>query len=803
MFQNYLKIALRNLFKNKLFSIINILGLAIGIACCLIMFLYVQNELSYDRFHKNADRIFRVTHERLLNGSMKNMASTPLIAAPTLKNDFPEIEYAVRILREFDPVVEYEDKQFIENNFYFVDSEILNVFSFNLKQGNYKTALQSPNSVIMSENVTQKYFGDENPVGKSITYRKWGQEYVFTVSGIFESLPANSHFDIEFMAPFESEQNLWNSMHGEDWFYVGSWTYLLLPNQQAAKDLEVKFPQFVQRHFPDELKEATSLELQALTDIHLHSKLENEIKANGNILYVYVFSAIALLVLFIACINFMNLSTARALGRAKEVGLRKVVGAKRSNLIWQFIGEALLLSFLSIIIAICLVTFFLPLLSNLLGIPLKVEYFGNQLLLPISILIGLVVGLISGSYPAFYLSSFGPVKVLKGVFETGSRGVNLRKLLVINQFTVSIVLLIAIAVISSQVEYMKNKNLGFNKEEIVFLKTEPGTDIMGLKMELEKRPDILEVIRGGSVPGSKNASTIDFMLFRPEGANENQRLQMNSTSIETNYLDLFDQELIVGRNFSQSFKTDESEAVIINEAAVREFGWQNNPIGKEIEVFNMIGASSGTRRVIGVVRDFHFESLHEKIKPLVMFTRGTRRYGNIIMRINTDNFISTIAYIKNTWKTLVPDFPLQLFFLNNDLNVLYQQEEKLGRITNFFSWLAVFISCLGLIGLATFATEKRTKEIGVRKVLGASVSSIVYLLSKEFLALIGIAFVISVPLGYFIMNQWLQDFAYRIELGASVFIASGFIAILIALVTISFQSINAALKDPVKTLRYE
>ena len=803
MIQNYLKIALRNLLRYKTYSLINILGLAMGMAICVLIILYVQHELSYDRYHENSDLIYRLVHERDLNGTYEKIPRMPLAAKPVLDADFPEITHAVRFLREFTPVVQHGDKQFIEDNFFFTDPEIFDVFSFELIQGNPETALESDNSIVITEETARKYFGDENPFGKNLTYRKWGQQFDFAVTGVVKNLPDNSHFKFDFLAKMESSQNSWNAMHGQDWYYVGSWTYLLIPDKQAAANLEQKLPGFVQRHFPEELQSATTLTLQPMTAIHLHSNMEQELEANGNIFMIYVLGAIAFAVLLIACINFMNLATARSATRAREVGMRKVVGAFRGDLIRQFIGESLLMSVIAGIIAIGLVELLLPLFNMLVNQALVIDYFANPIILPALIFIVASVGILAGSYPAFYLSAFRPARVLKGNLNVGGGAPALRKILVISQFVVSIALLIAIGIISQQVDFMRNKDLGFNKEEMAFVKFQPGVNFDELKSALAQAPGVMEVVGGGSVPVSENATPINWQMFRPVEQEDNMRLQMPSTVIDFDYAKTFGLELIDGRFFSEDFSTDPNEAVLINETAAREFGWGTDAVGKEFEVYNMIGASAGVRRVVGVVRDYHFESLHQKIKPIILYTSNSRRYSNFILRINTENLAGTLAFIEKEWKTAAPDFPLQLYFLNNDLNNLYQRDQQLNLIINYLTFLAIFISCLGLFGLAAFSAEKRTKEIGVRKVLGASVINIIVMLSKEFTRLVAVAFIVAVPLSYFLMDRWLQDFAYRINIGWEIFAIAGVLALLIALITVSYQAIRAALANPVDALKYE
>lgn len=801
MLKNYILVALRNFRRHKTSSIINVIGLSTATASCLLILLFIMTELSYDTYHTNADRVFRIIHERNLNGTFEKTPMAPLALAPALQADYPQIEHAARILREFSPVIEFEQNQFIEERVFFADPSIFDIFDFKLARGDPATALADPNSIVISKEISKKYFGGRDPIGKLLTYRKWGQNYEFAVTGILNDVRDNSHFKVDFLIPFESQQNLWNQMHGKDWFYAGAWTYILLSETDAASDLERKLPEFVQRNFPASLKSGTTLSLQPLTRIHLYSHLDNEIEANGNISDIYIFSSIAILILCIACINFMNLTTAKSAVRSKEVGIRKVLGAERSVIIKQFLGEALFFSIFSVLFASMVVALFLPGFGILAQRNFELGVGDLPWIIPVLCLAAVIVGVLAGSYPAFYLSGFVPVRVMQG-FQ-GQGGMSLRKGLVIVQFVISMILLMGIGIISDQIAYMKNKEFGFNQEEILFLRSQPSIDFSAFKTELSKGPGVQDVVGAGNVPGSENASAISWRLFRPENMVGNQRMQLASTSIDHGYDRLFGLNLLDGRLFSPDFPTDDQDAVILNESAVKEFGWSKSPVGKKIEVFNMIGESSGMRTVVGVVKDYNFESLHHPIKPIVLFNRGSRRYSHFVLKINPINLTNTIAYVERIWKDFAPQFPLELFFLDQDISNLYRREERLSQTLQYFTILAIVVACLGLFGLSTFMAEQRTKEIGVRKVMGATASNIVTLLSKEYTQLVLAAFIIASPIAYLFMNRWLDNFAFRIEINVFMLFMYGIAVLLIALITVGYHSIRSALANPVDSLRYE
>ena len=810
MFKYYIKISLRNIYKNKLFSLINILGLAAGIACTILILLFVQDELSYDQFHSKKDRIVRVTRE-WLNQDGESSLHLARVAPPIgtlIQNDYPQmIESMVRIAQDYRTKLKYNNDVFIEEKFYWAEKDLFNIFDFKLIKGNKETALSQPNSVIVTETIAKRLFGDEDPLGKIINYE--GQRDL-AVTGVVEDAPKNSHFKFDYLASFITLYEI----NGAEFFQT-NWgrnnysTYFLLKNENLKSELQAQMPAFIDQHLTQVIRNFTGqepafqpskfniLHVQSLTDIHLHSHLNSELEQNGDITNVYLFSAIAVFILLIACINFMNLATAKSSKRAKEIGMRKVLGAEKKQLIYQFIGESLFISFLSLIISIGIVEAALPSLNNFIGKELAVNYFDNPLAVSGIILITLLVGLISGSYPAFLLSSFKPVSVLKGNNQKGSGRSLFRTVLVVSQFTISIILIISMTVVYNQMEFFRNKKLGFNKDQLVVM---PAGNRMlenldGFKSILMQNPNIKSVATSDLIPSDKLLN--NWGAKRYEG-NSSVPLDFRLAVVQVDYdfIPTYQFEITAGRNFSREYASDDSNAYILNEAAAKRLGWTpQDAIGKPLEYGQVPGS------VIGVLKDFNFESLHNEVVPIV-FVFDRFGVGNFTVRIAGD-IPGAIDFLKGIWEQYNPDYPFDYSFLNDDFAALYASEEQLGEIFSVFAFLAVFIACLGLFGLASFSAEQKTKEIGIRKVLGATVTNIVSRFTFEFVKLILIANIIAWPLAYYAMNKWLDTFAYKTDLALSTFMLAGFIALLIAVATISFQAVKASLTNPAKTLKYE
>ncbi len=798
MLKSYIKIAFVNLKKHKAFSFINIAGLGIGIACCILILAYIFHELSYDKHHENADKIFRLRSELKISGDHLDIPKSSPPMADYLVENFPEVVDAVRFRSLGRMPVRYRDNLFYENRLFLVDNSVFDIFTFPMIKGDPQTALNTAYSVVITENMAKRYFGEDDPLEKVLNINN---QFDFTVKGVVKNVPDNSHFIFDMLCSFQTyAQN--NKRDMQNWLSINNYTYILLKQGDDAKQLEQKFPEMIENRAGAMLKYAKGemvLSLQPLTSIHLHSNLMQEVSGNSNIIYVYILSAIALFILAIACINFMNLSTARSANRAQEVGLRKVLGADRGKIIRQFLGESVLYSLLSLIVAVLLVDLALPLFRSLSGIELSIDYAKKLWLLPGLVVLAVFVGLIAGSYPAFFLSAFQPVRALKGLFKTGPASNRFRSALVIVQFAISIILIVGTIIVSNQLNFMKNRRLGFHKEQIVVIPISDEStfdSLRPLKQELENYTGILSAAASSHVPGQ----TTYINPFIPEGFSLEQMQYMGELYIDPDFIPSMGIEIVAGRNFSADLKTDASQSVIINETAAKKFGWDNS-IGKSIQELSM-SQQLKKYTVIGVVKDFHMESLHKQIAPLFIgYT--THIYNSLSVRISPENIPATISFLRNKMEEIDPYRPFEYAFLDDSFDAQYRAEERLSRIFSYFAILAIFIASLGLFGLASFTAEQRTKEIGIRKVLGASVAGIVVLLSKEFTKWVLVANAIAWPIAYFSLHKWLEGFAYRTNLTLTAFIVSMAISLVIALLTVSYQAVRTAIANPVDSLRYE
>ena len=812
MLRNYLKIAWRNLLRNRAFAAINIVGLAIGMATCLLIGLFVFDELSYDRFHTNADRIYRVVLRGKLNGEQIREANVMPPVAQTLQSRFPEVQQTMRLRGVGLPRLTYGEKSFREDKFAYADSTLFQVFTLPLLTGNPQTALTQPNTVVITTKTAQRYFGNADPMGKVLTMDNG--RATFTITGVMDNVPRNSHFQFDLFASMASLPEASQT----NWLQSNFFTYLLLPDGYDYRRLEAKLRPVVQTHMVPPLEKVLGiggaefgkkgtdigLFLQPLIDIHLHSDLkpETDLEPGGDIRYVYLFGAIAVFVLLLAGINFTNLSTAGATKRAKEVGIRKVLGSERGALMGQFLTESALLTALSLGLAVGLVGLLLPLMNALSGKVLILSFLLTPWVVPGLVGFGLLVSVLAGSYPAFFLSSFRPITVLKGTVSAPRSGrLSLRSGLVVFQFLVSISLIVATTVVYQQLRYIQTMRLGYDKERVLVLE---GTGALGknedlLRRQLAQDSRVINASVSGFLPNDRYNTALWGM--QPD-RNDAQFTRMSYFGIDHHYIPTLGMKLVEGRNFSPNFPSD-SSGVIINETAARLFGWQKNRLGRTLThpAIEGTGDKAQTFRVIGVVQDFHFRSLHERIAPAVMVLRDNA--GTIIVKTRTANVAGLLASLQADWATRQTGEPFKYSFLNDTYQATYQAELRTGRILGLFAGLTIFVACLGLFGLATFTAEARTKEIGVRKVLGASVASIVALLSKDFLKLVLIAIVIASPIAWYAMNRWLQDFAYKIDIEWWVFALAGLLAVGIALLTVSFQSMKAALMNPVKSLRSE
>jgi len=797
MLKNYLLIIVRNLQKNKLYSFLNIFGLTVGLATFILIALFVQFELSFDRYHEGADRIFRVVRNKPTNadGVYTETTVTPAPLGPALAQEYPEIVAATRIIRSPKTAVSYEEETFLEEEFYWADPDTLKVFSLPFVKGDPRTALNDPSSILLSERAALKYFGSEDPLGKTL---KSGERFNFKVTGVFADMPANSHFVMDFVAPYTAFFQI-TGRNIQSWSGNYSYTYLLLQEGAEADALEAKFPAFIEkylnrgRQIEDRYKNYFAL--QSLTDIHLYSHRNQEITPNGDIIYVILFSSIAFLVLVIACLNYMNLATARSLQRGKEVGIRKVVGAQRIQLVRQLLSESLVAAALAMILAIVLVVSLLPAFNSLVERQLSFNPIVNPLLFLGLSAIVLVVGLLSGSYPALSISGFKPVSILSGSFSRSSKGQALRNALVLIQFSITIAFLIFTFVVREQLQFIKNRDMGYSREHILTSQIADQVikqNIQAVKSELLQHSGILEVATSENLPNN-----IDFhTTARWPGRTEDAGFPIYYQMADYGFVDLFDIEIVAGRNFSRDFPSDEQGAFLVNEATVRAAQWEN-PIGQEL--FHWTGKKG---KIVGVMKDFHLHSLHRPIEPLYVYL-DNQNFSYLSIRIRSEEVPATIGHIEGVMKKFSPGYPFEYSFFDDVFERAYHTEQMMSGLFGSMAILAIFIACLGLFGLAAFAADQRTKEIGVRKILGASEGRIFWLFSKDFMRGVIFANLLAWPTAYFVMNKWLQNFIYRIDIGIGTFMLSGLVALAIALLTVSFQSLKAATSNPIDSLRYE
>lgn len=797
MFKHYFRIGWRNLVKNKVFTAVNIAGLAIGLTCCLFMALYIRHEVSYDSFQPKADRTVRMIMEYGANGKVNKGNYTSTKVGPLFVRSFPEVEEAVR-MTSTKRVVKYGDKLFTEKAFLFADSTFFNVFENRFVRGDAKTALNGPNKVVLTEATAAKYFGTEDPVGKTLLLGADGLP--FTVTGVMKDYPSASQIAFDFLASFSSlgasqDRTFWDANFT---------TYLLLRNKEAIASLQEKIPGFMKKEGEGDTQGNGYITfwLEHLRWIHLHSEYAAFVP-NNSITYVYIVGAVAVLMLLIACFTYINLSTARATERAKEVGLRKVVGAEKRQLFWQFISESVLLTLAALLIAIAAVAALLPAFNSLADKELHLRDLFSPVILGFAAVVLLCISLLAGSYPALVLTRFQPVAVLKGAFKNSASALTLRRSLIVFQFVISVVLIVSTLIIQNQLRYIQTKNLGYNREHIIVLPADAKTQekIATVRSLFKANPQVLQVARAYNPP----TEIVGGYSMRSEAMPANANISVIANLVDDEFVPATGLQFISGGNFSAQDVADvmvDSQAAkryhfILNESAARELGWSpQEAIGKK-----MFLGDHRPGYVKGVVKDFHFASLHESIKPLVLFTDGWM--GTLLVKVSGKDLPNTIAYLQAQWKTLVPHRPFEYSFLDEEYNKLYSAELRLGKVLGIFTGIAVLLACLGLFGLSAFVIQQRTKEIGIRKVLGASVAGVVVLLSKDFLRLVAVAMLIAFPLGAWVLNKWLQGFAYRVGLNAWLFAAAAVLALLVTLLTVSFQAVRAATANPVKSLRTE
>jgi len=789
MFKNYLKTALRNLAKNKSYAFISISGLAIGMTVCILLLLYVKNELSYDRFNENADHIFRLCQPQHPYNSPQT--------AKLLADNFPEIKDYARILISGNDVIQYKNKRYLEkeNVLAYADASLFRIFSFKFKQGHPEIALQQPFTMVISEKAARKYFGNENPVGKLL---KLNNEFDYMITGVMEDMPQNSHFRYDIFATLTAAEKV----AGADWMNNWGWqnflVYFVMQDRFSKPAFELKCSELIAKHSHSApASSAVTYSIQNLKDIHLYSHFENDIQPQNSITYVLIFSAIGFLILLIACFNYVNLLTANATTRTKEIAIRKVAGASRNHLAMQFVGESLAVLFLALTIALFLVAMCLPVFNALSGKTLSFAALLHVSTILEILAMVIVTGFLAGAYPAFFLAAFQPAKTLKARANTGKSNFNFRKLLVGVQFTIVIILICSALFMFSQIHFLQNKNLGFNKEYTLISEVNhPADDIVkynAMKQALLKESVVRSVSMASRIPSDP---LTDGGTVIPQG--QTKPIELPFVHVHDDYFEILGIHASQGRLFSSQLETDADEALILNETAVKKLELKGNPIGQSVEC----SWPNSKRKIIGVVKDFHFESLYETIRPMV-FVIFYRQCHQLMVKVNPANPKDTINKLLTICNSFYPDGIFEFHFLDDQLEALYQKDKNTFRLMGYFTALAILIASMGLFGLGLIMMKSRTKEIGVRKVLGASIWQILVLFAKDFSRWVLIANIIAWPVAFYAMNKWLQNFAYRIDMTIWPFLLSGFFTLLIALLTVSFQAMKAALANPIESLRYE
>ncbi|MCP4724172.1 MAG: FtsX-like permease family protein [bacterium] len=798
MFKNYLKIALRNIKRSKGYTFINVTGISVGMACSILIMLYIQSEMGYDSYHRNSDNIYRVVTGATMNGVTRNYSMAHGMAAPTFAAEIPGVADYTRLLsfqitRTITLNVQYNGNSFEEYRYFAAEPNFFTFFSYDFIVGDPETVLQGPNNVVITEEIARKIFGDEDPIDKILSTGRFGD---LIVKGVVKNVPEKSHFKFDYIiSNGVINQNLRaNVLDG--WRACATYTYVLLEDHVDVSEVRAKMTEIDNANAV--IAGSTyNIVLQKLKDIHLRSNREFELESNTSIYYLYIFFAIAAFIIIIACINFINLSTATATRRAREVGLRKVFGAYKKNLITQFLAESIILSLSAMVIAVLLVWLTLPFFNGLSGKELTLDLVNNQTIL--LILLGLVVltGIVAGSYPSFYISSFLPVSVLKEGKNKSVKSSVVRKSLVVVQFSISVFLIISTLIVLYQLDYMRDKSLGFVKEQILVVRAQTGQIFQNPSVvkDLKNNAGIIDVALSATVPGRLS----NIQPFFLEGRNANEAMRMAFVPVDWDFIETYGLEIIEGRNFSREFVSDTGGCYIINEAAARQLGMGADLINRDLTFVDV-----ETKRIVGVIKDFHFKSLKQSIGPLVLRLRPRRIGPFISIRFNTENTGDVLAFVTDKWKGIEPNTNIDFFFLDEDFDSNYRAEDKLADILEVFAFLTIVIACLGLYGLASFTAEQKIREIGIRKVLGSTSGAIIRSFSFDFIKLVILANLISWPLAYYFMSRfWLTNFAFRADLSTVIFLFAGFCSVAVSLITIIYHSVKAANLNPVESLRYE
>jgi putative ABC transport system permease protein len=805
MLRHYIVIAFRNIARHLNYSILNILGLSLGLASFIFIAMYISDELKYDKFHEKSRNIYRVNRFYNSNDVNEDAATLSFPAGPALEFDYPDMIKSVCRFFDFQVskiFVEYRMKadksvKFNEYNFYLADSTIFDIFTFPFVKGDPKTALDEPLTVVLTESTARRYFGDDDPIGKTLRVE---EAFDLEVTGVMRDLPAQTHFTIDMVGSLSTFRWIQGGQLPQTWIWNPCWTYILLNDGIAPESLEKHLPEFYKNHYPDLSDQDVTLYLQALTDIHLRSHHDYEMHSNSNIIYVYILAAIALVVLVLACINFMNLTTAYSGTRSMEIAVKKVFGGSRGRLAGQFLGETIIQSFLALVLASVAVELLIPSFNRFTGKGIESGFILEPNTILIGLFITILTGIMAGVYPAFYLSAFRPVRVLKGRQGTGSKSARARKLLVLIQFSISIALIIGTLLVYSQLKFIRNADLGFNKEQIILL---PSVNAISANFEtfrenLFQHPDIKYVTGMEDILGA-NHNTRRVQI---EGLNEDVAYWYPMFMVRHDFTETFDIKVVAGRSFSSKISSDTARAIMINETMARNMGWTNEEaLGKRIR-------SDGNERVIGVFRDFHILSLHKPINNFILDmvqnpNRAAALTRYVAIRADTRNYKKLLSFIGKEWEKLAPNRPFEFTFLNEELNQLYDDEDKFGRFSLLLTFLALVIACLGLFGLTSYLAEQRTKEISIRRALGANLVNVLKLLSREFILLIILANLIAWPVAYFLANRWLQSFTKSIPINWFLFLLAGLTALVLALMITTYRAFRASVKNPADTLRYE
>lgn len=808
MFKNFLISAFRNLLRNKFYTFLNILGLSIGLAAFIFILLYVRDEIMYDRYNKKHDRIYRIESDYNISNRHDVFAIVPVPMGPAFKLEFPEVEAFVRLNEVGNALFRYGEKEYYEEEFYFADSNIAQVFTINFLEGDPAKALTEPFSMVLTEKIAQKYFGNKDPLGEMI---QTGSGKSYKVTGIIEDMPSNSHLKYEALLSVTSLEEIvgrdnFNSMEPISFWNIGVYTYVLLNENADMQSIVDKFPAFYEKYMKpvgDQINATFSMRYTPLAKTHFAQGLGAELPT-GNMAYIYIFSAVAFFILLLATINYMNMATARSANRAREVGMRKVVGAYRQQLVNQFLSESVFMVVIALVIALCLVFILLPDFNQLSGKSLEFSLFTQPVIISMVLLITLLVGIISGSYPSFYLSSFMPMTVLRGtVSKAGKKSGLLRKMLVVIQFFIAIIMIIGTIVVSNQLRFLRNTDLGFKKDNLIVIPLQDSTfrsKAEAFKNELLQNSAIESATNCTGVPGEINW----IQVLRVEREDEMAEMALILAQTDYDYVKTMGMQILKGRDFDKNMGTDDTAAILINETGVKTLGWEDDPIGKKIQYgFDLQGNPGRTLKVIGVVKDFHFRSLHNKIEPIVIFISPQPRWL-VAVRLKEGKEKEALAYIEEKWNSFGAGRPFDFDYVDDILKEQYSGEEKIGVIFNIATIITIFIALLGLLGLSSFITEQRTKEIGIRKILGASVGSVLKLLYKEFVILILIAFVLAVPVAWWRLDIWLSDsFIYHTSLSWIYFILAGLVAFIVGIGTISFYIVRAATGNPVDAVKWE